>query len=62
MHNNVARALFGLIKVFKQINKLLIDKPDAKNTEILKIAQDRLTEIYSKNTDIDVSKLNVMKD
>ena len=62
VHNNVVRALFGLIKVCKQINKLTIDKQEAKNNEILKIAQDRLIEIYSKNSTIDVSKLNVMKD
>jgi len=35
VNNNVARALFGLIKVCKQLNKLQIDKQEPKNNEVL---------------------------
>lgn len=46
VHNNVARALWGLLKVCKTLNQIQ-KKGDPKNTEVLQITHERLTEIYS---------------
>ena len=62
VNNNVVRALWGLIKVCKTIQRLqgAKDKIDEKNVKVLQIAQGRINEIYAKNTDMDVSKMHSM--
>lgn len=49
VNNNVARALWGLLKVCKTIKSGLKknDKVDQKNDEILELAQARIQKIYS---------------
>ena len=55
VNNNVARALWGLIKTCKNIQK---QSPDnQKNLQILAIAQKRVGEIYQRHTDVKVEKL-----
>lgn len=44
---NVARALWGLVKVCKLIKK---SKDEDKNEEMLEIARSRLTKLYGANT------------
>ena len=64
VNNNVARALFGLLRVCKQISHVQNPKQrseDKKNQEVAEIARARLNEIYSKNTSMDISKMNVMQ-
>ena len=56
--NNVARALWGLIKVCKTIASG--QKEDLKNDQMLELAQNRVRNIYSKQTDLDVNKMSVM--
>lgn len=49
VNNNVARALWGLLKVCKTIKSTLkkTEKVDSKNEEILGLAQARIEKIYS---------------
>jgi tetratricopeptide (TPR) repeat protein len=62
VNNNVARALWGLIKVCKTIKAQLqrSDKSDAKNDEMIELAQARIQKIYSQQTDLDVSKVQLI--
>lgn len=58
---NVPRALWGLIRVCKTIqNSLPKDKPDQKNQDVLEIAVNRISQVYSANTDIDISKMSLI--
>ena len=49
VNNNVARALWGLLKACKTIKSTLkkTEKVDAKNEEILGLAQARIEKFYS---------------
>lgn len=61
VNNNVARALWGLLRVCKAIRQSLGDKKqDGKNDEMIEIATRRIKDIYSQNTDLDVSKMAIM--
>ena len=61
VNNNVARALWGLLRVCKAIKQQLGDrKADSKNDEMIEIASRRIKDIYSQNTDLDVSKMAIM--
>ena len=59
VNNNVARSLWGLLKTCKTIKGLLgrNEKTDAKNDELLSLAESRLKHIYSQNSDLDVNKV-----
>jgi tetratricopeptide (TPR) repeat protein len=49
VNNNVARALWGLLKTCKTIKQILNkqDKSDGKNDEVLELAEARIKKIYS---------------
>ena len=56
VNNNVPRALFGLIRACKAV-KTFAKKEEDINKEICEMAEDRLKELYKKQTTLDVSKL-----
>lgn len=60
---NVTRALWGLIKVCRTIQSVQSqkDKADPKNGQVLELALRRINQLYSQNTDIDISKMSVIK-
>ena len=61
VNNNVVRALFGLVKTCKAIrsHQHKNDKLDNKNTQMIEIAEKRIKDIYSKNTDMEVNKMGI---
>ena len=63
INNNVVRALWGLIRVCKSIQRAKApkDKVDEKNDQILKISQERVQKIYASFTDMNISKMNAME-
>ena len=62
VQSNVVRALWGLIKTLKAIDRNLVkaEKIDPKNTKMIEITQERIRQIYEQKTDIDVGKMSMM--
>ena len=64
INNNVVRALWGLIKVCQTLKQKQMQKDaskaDAKNLEVLQLAESRIKQIYSSQTDLDVNKMQMM--
>ena len=60
IHNNVVRALFGLLKTCQAMSRVNT-KEEAKNDVIMEITKERISEIYSKNTDMNIHKMHMMK-
>jgi len=52
--------LWGLLKTCKAIQRNS-HKEDGKNTEMMEIAQNRLKDVYSKHTDMNIANVSLMK-
>ena len=57
---NVPKALWGLLKTCQTIEKTA-SKEDARNDTIIQITKERLAQLYSTNTDMNIRKLTSMQ-